>query len=101
MIKLPSIKRGDSFDFHIDISVPEGSTLIVSRAQVRDSEKLLFAELVIATTDVPNRYLLSAVSTEMWTVGELYSDVEYLINGRKLSSPTITITVEEDFTYDR
>jgi hypothetical protein len=97
---LPPIKRGDTFEFYADIAIPDGSTGIVSRSQVRDSQQNLYAELVIATTSVTNRYLLTATSTDAWPIGALYMDIEYTINGKRKSSETYTIPVEEDFTHD-
>jgi hypothetical protein len=97
---LPSIKRGDTFEFYADIAIPEASSGIVERSQVRDSVQTLYAELTIEPTSVINRFLLTAIDTEKWPIGELYMDIEYNINGKKKSSPTYIITVEEDITHD-
>jgi hypothetical protein len=103
------IKRGDTFAFYANITDELGDPLVTDVAniasQIRDTLYNLVAELTVATTETPGRYLFTAPSTDAWPAesrgwATLYMDIQLNVGGQVSSSDTIEIRVMKDVTYN-
>lgn len=103
------IKRGDTFAFYANMTDGTGAALVTDVAnissQVRDTLYKLIAELTVATTETPGRYLFTAPPTDDWPAeirgwATLYMDIQLNIGGQVSSSETVEIRVKKDVTYN-
>lgn len=101
------IKRGDTFAFYANMTDETGGPLVIDllniKSQIRDKAYQLIADLTVATTETPGRYLFTAPSTDNWpteTWGKttLLMDIQITTGGSVISSDTIEITVLKDVT---
>lgn len=98
------MKRGDAFGYSNEITEDDGITPITGMAetmksQIRDRNDNLICELTITESEeIPGTYLFVADGTDDWLVGTLYTDIQFMLNGKPKSTPTIAINVGRDIT---
>ena len=101
------IKRGDTFSFYANISDEAGDPLVTDAAnitsQIRDTMYQLVANLTVAATATPGKYLFTAATTadwpsEVWGAVKLLMDIQMDIAGTTVSSDTVEIFVVKDVT---
>lgn len=77
------IKRGDTFAFYANMTDETGAALVTDVAnissQVRDTAYQIIADLTVATTATPGRYLFTAPSTDNWPT-EVWDKVKLLMD---------------------
>lgn len=107
MTSLGTTKRGDSFSFTAVITDSETEDPIIgAEANLACDGRYTFdgdviAAMTITETATPGTYLFTAGATDNWIPGLTISfDIEYTSSGVVSSSETLTLIVEEDYTYD-
>lgn len=100
---LPTIKRGDTFAFVINLVDESGigvtDALEYLSSEIRNEKDEKIETLTISETQVAGEYLIGAPDTSSWPVGTyLYSDVQYERDGIISSSETIRILLDKDVT---
>lgn len=103
MQTFPAIKRGDSFAFiAVMLDVNDQPLIEIEsflKAEVRDKNETLIAELTVSATEVPGEYKFSIKDTTSWPVGQyVYTDIQYTDDDVISSSDTMKILVERDVT---
>lgn len=105
-------KRGDDFQYNAEASEvdakgkstgPLDLTGATVRCQMRSTAGALVQEFAVAVTaPLLGKYALSATAlqSQAWPVGTHNADVEYVIDGVKISTVTFQIQVVQDETYD-
>ena len=109
---LTRIKRGDTFSFSVNFTDLNNEPIVgvVDRlkSQVRDSEENLLSDLeiteeftVVDEQLVGGTYIFKATNTNSWPIETVYFDFQYTDeDGNVDSTPTYSIKVERDVTYD-
>lgn len=95
MKNLPSVKRGDTFEY---TATWEGAQLSELKSQVRTASGELKSDVLIEETGEPNTFRFSVEDTSEWPIGTLYTDIQRIAGGRIQSSETMLIPVERDVT---
>jgi len=97
-------KRGDYFAFYADLTDASLAPIVLSAdlisSQIRDRVGTLIDDLEISTDSVPGRYLIEKGDTKSWPIGDLEIDIEMLIDGKPLSTPTFTVKIVRDVTQN-
>jgi hypothetical protein len=97
-------KRGDYFAFYANLTDALDAPIVLSAdlisSQIRDSMGQLIDDLDISADPVPGRYLIEKDDTKTWPIGTLEIDLEMLIDGKPLSTPTFTVRIVRDVTQN-
>lgn len=98
-------KRGDSFIANVtyrnaDTQVAIDITSIDIKSQIRSATGILITELIVAKTEpLLGKFTLTDDDTQDWPFGQdLIWDIQYSIDGNKISTKTMQIHVEIDAT---
>lgn len=102
---LVTLKRGDTFSFLASFrdlnDEPLVGILSQLKSQVRDSDDNLLSNMIITEEGNPGDYAFTAPSTSSWPIETVYFDVQFTSDAGVVdSTPTYSIKVEKDITYD-
>lgn len=95
-------KRGDTFNLTCKVPIAFGNALDAVGCQVRLRgnliEQLTYEVLTPTATEFIYKLSATAEQTELWPLGMLLSDIEYIIDSNVASTETFAINLIEDQT---
>lgn len=101
-----TIKNGETFLFNGQYTENDGVTPkslagVTLSSQIRDKDDLLIDTLVVTVTnEAAGTFTVTTTnSTDLWTVGSLFWDLKYIINGIKGLTETISVKVVQAVTH--
>ena len=96
--------RGDTFIISIELENAQEEPLTLApeniKSQIRTSNGVLIADLVISQTDTPGQYILQHNETQNWPTADVFMDIQINEGGTISSSPVYVFRITRDVTRD-
>ncbi len=101
-MKLFKIKRGDTFQIKPSKLISDSGLVVpltgyTIASHVRDIKDTLIVNLTM--TIAGETFMSNPVDTLTWPLIDLYCDIQFVKDGKTISSDTLTIRVQRDETH--